>query len=208
MTENVSSEERKVQLRLHLQASDDLRELIGENLIAPELRREFARRIFYLELATPAPVEVHIGSHSFASGEVDDQDLVRTYTRNIENVTSKVHMYVRPLRLAPEVGYAEREGVGASVRFRLALTALEASYLLAPPFNVVDRHHAYALAGLRNEVLIPDDERPEAIARIRRELGVFNPRARRTGIAPDHRNYYYVNRPAIRNRAIEPKKTD
>ena len=205
MTESMPSDDRKVQLRLHLQASDDLRELVGENLILPELRREFARRIFYLELATPAPVEVHLNTRYAGQGGVHDDEIIRNYTRTIEDVSSKTHMYVRPLRLAPEVGYAEREGRGASLRFRLALTALEASQLLAPPFDAVERHHAYALAGLRSEALVPTEERAAAVEQIRRELGVYNPLARRTGLALDHRHYYYLNRPAIRRQLVDPR---
>lgn len=206
MTESASSEERKVQLRLHLQASNDLKELVGENLISPELRREFARRIFYLELATPEPIERRIIPLPFGAEGIEGQDDITAYTRNIEDVTSKIHMYVRPLRLAPELGYGEREGVGANLRFRLALTALDASLLLAPPFDAVDPRRAYALAGLRDEALIPKEERPAAVDQIRRELGVYNPRARQTGLALDHRHYYYLNRPAVRSRAVEPKR--
>lgn len=194
MTESGSSEGRKVELRLHLQASDALRELVGENLIAPDLRREFARRIFYLQMVSPKPVEVL----------QEDVDMAtRDYLRNVEDVDSKVHMYIRPLRLVPEVGYADKEEKAlVSLRFRLALTALEAEYLLAAPFNGTDRHHAYALANLRAEATIPKEERPAAIEKIRRELGVYNPRARQRGVALDHKHYYYMSRPAIRHYAV------
>ena len=207
MTESLSSEERRVQLRLHLQASDDLRELVGENLISPELRREFARRIFYLELATPEPIERRLIPQAYGADEIEGQDILTAYTRNIEDVQSKVHMYVRPLRLAPEVGYAEREGVGVNLRFRLALTALDTSLLLAPPFDSVDSSRTYALAGLRNEALVPKEDRPAAVERIRRELGAYNPRARQAGVALDHRHYYYLNRPVVRSRPAELRKT-
>lgn len=190
MTESASSEDKRVQLRLHLQASDDLRELVGENLIAPDLRREFARRIFYLQLATPQPVEMR---------QEEVEGVTREYLRNIEDVSSKVHMYVRPLRLAPELGYAEREKAMVSLRFRLALTALEANYLLAPPFDIADRQHAFALTHIKEEAIVPAGERPAALEKIRRELGVYNPRARQRGVALDHKHYYYLNRPAIRH---------
>ena len=199
MAESGSSEGRKVELRLHLQASDDLRDLVGENLIAPDLRREFARRIFYLQMAPPEPIEV-------AQGDVDMA--TRDYLRNIEDVDSKVHMYVRPLRLVPEVGYADKEEKAlVSLRFRLALTALEAEYLLATPFNGVDRHHAYALANLREEVIIPREGRSAAVEKIRRELGVYNPRARQRGVALDHKHYYYVSRPALRQYAVPSQQS-
>lgn len=206
MTEIMPSTNRKIQLQLHLQASEDLRDMIGNNIIKEDLRREFARRIFYLQLATPGPVEVHVDPDRFNKIQLEDQEVIRDYTRNIEDIRSKVHMYVRPLHLAPEVGYL-RHDAGINLRFKLALSAIEASNLLAPPFDVIDRQQAYAVTSLPNRAILPSGDHEDALNAMRGELGAYDPVARRRGIAHDHRQHFYVSRPAIRMYPVESSET-
>lgn len=203
MTERASSADNKVQLQLRFQASKDLQRLVGEHLILPELRREFARRVFYLTLAPPKPIEVAVDTSRVSRIDPEMQETLRLYRQGIEDVTSKVHMYVRPLRLAPELGYAAREAAAASLRFRLSLGRAEAEHLLAPPFDQVPPERVYVASHLRDAVLIPSEERADALFAMRMELGVYNVDAQRIGRAPDHRYRYYVDRPSVQSRHVD-----
>jgi hypothetical protein len=203
MSEHASSADKKVQLQLRFQASEDLRRLVGEYLILPDLRREFARRVFYLMLASPKPVEVAVDTSRISRIDPDMQETLRQYRNGIEDITSKVHMYVRPLRLAPELGYAAQEGISASLRFRLALSRVETDYLLARPFDQVPPEKVYVASQLRDEVLIPPEERADALYAMRMDLGVYSVNAQRLGRALDHQYHYYVDRPSVQSRHID-----
>jgi hypothetical protein len=203
MSERASPADNKVQLQLRFQASKDLQRLVGEHLILPDLRREFARRVFYLMLAPPKPIEVAVDTSHISRIDPDMQETLRLYRQGIEDITSKVHMYVRPLRLAPELGYAAQEAVSASLRFRLSLSQTEADRLLAPPFDQVPPSQVYAVSHLHDKVLVPPEERADALFAMRMELGVYSVDAQRLDRALDHRHHYYVDRPSVQSRHID-----
>lgn len=203
MTEILPSVEKKVQLHLQMQSSDGLKKLVGE-LIQPEIRRQFARRILYLVLRPQDPVEIAV-NHDHV-GAIDDETskVIGEYTKNIEDIKSKTHMYNRALHLAPEIGYYKHANPdhGINLRFKLALSAVEASHLFAPPFNAVDSDRAYIVTNLPGSILGPEEERAETLNDMRRKFGVMTNKSWQHERAPD---LYYVSRPTIKKRYVDPQ---
>jgi hypothetical protein len=185
--------ERKVQLQLQLQASDGLKELIGE-LIAPERKREFAQSILYLILHTKYPVEMNVDPIHATVADNEMQRTVREYTSNIE---AGGRIYNRSLHVAPELGTYEfpHEEEGMNLRFKLALPDIEANKLLAPPFDQVSSNRAYVVSHLPNHLLIPSEERNLPLRRMRRRLGSTAHHGNPYVTAPDS---YYVSHPTIK----------
>jgi hypothetical protein len=194
--------EKKVQLQLQLQASDALKVLMGE-LVKPELRRDFARRAIYFALYADPPVEA-IVDNNYADGlDPIVSKEIADYTRNIEDVTSKTHMFNRALHLAPEVGYYAHDNPahGINLRMKLAMSAIEAKYLLAPPFDEVDPEEAYIVTHMPRAILDNDETRPFMLNYIRRRFGTVSGDNGRQARAPD---LYHVSRPTIKKRTTSP----
>jgi hypothetical protein len=197
MTELASSIERKVQLKLQLQASDGLKELVSE-VITPEHRREFAQRILYMILHTQYPVAMNVDPIHATNIDNEMQRTVREYTSNIE---AGGRMYNRSLHVAPELGTYEfaHEEEGMNLRFKLALPDIEANKLLAPPFDQVSSSRAYVVSHLPNHLLLPTEDRSISIRRMRRRLGVAAHQGSQGTVAPD---VYYLSHPTIKKWAI------
>jgi hypothetical protein len=204
MTEILPSVEKKVQLYLQLQASDELKKTVGE-LIQPAIfediqRRDIARHIFSLILHTAEPIvaDLEVDRKSQVDSEADR--LVQEYTKTIED---KGHMYNRSLRLAAEIGAYQHPDsqLGMNLRFKLALPSIEAKKLLAPPFSTVRPDRAYLVASLPGAILISPEKRDEALYRMRRSMGAFASYNKQAMLAPDA---YYVNRPTIKRRPAPP----
>jgi hypothetical protein len=194
--------EKKVQLQLQLQASDALKVLMSE-LVKPELRRDFARHAIYLALYTDPPVETPIDNDSLdgLSSEVGRE--VADYTKNIEDVSTKTHMFNRALHLAPEIGYYEHENHdhGVNLRFKLAVSAIEAKYLFAPPFDETDASGAYIVTHLPRVILDSDMSRSLRLSYMRHK---FTSVSGVDGAQPRAPDLYHVTRPMIKKRISTP----
>ncbi len=182
-----SSDDRVVQLQLQLQASDELKNLMSE-LVQPSLRRDFARRVIYLALYVNPPVEVPV--------DVNLSD----YTKGIEDVTTKSQIYTKSLHLAPEIGmYQHPDSLhGINLRFKLALTALEAGRLLAYPFDEVDADNAYLITNVPGAILGDSEMRPSVLNHMRSRLAPAASSGRQGTRALDA---YYVSRPMVKKRS-------
>lgn len=203
MTEILPSVEKRVQLYLQLQASDELKKVVGE-LIQPAIyddiqRRDIARRIFSLILHTDAPIIASIDTDQERLAGTEADEIIYKYTKLIED---KGHMYNRSLRLASEVGSYQHpdSSRGMNLRFKLALPPIEGGKLLTPPFDMIRRDRAYVIANLPSEILIPAEERGAALHRMRTSMGALARHNTQAIIAPD---MYYVSRPAIKRRSID-----
>lgn len=203
MTEILPSVEKKVQLHLQMQSSDGLKKLTGE-LVQPEIRRNFARGILYLVLRTEDPVELTVNNDLVGAIDGEKSKVIVDYTKNIEDIKSKTHMYNRALHLAPEIGYYRHPNPdhGINLRFKLALSAIEARHLFSPPFDAVDSDRAYAVTNLPGSILGPESERSEILDDMRRKFGVMSNKDWQHDRAPD---LYYVSRPTIKKRYADPQ---
>jgi hypothetical protein len=156
-----------------------------------------------LALYTDPPVEAPVdndaldGLNPVVSREVSD------YTKNIEDVTTKTHMFNRALHLAPEIGYYEHERPehGVNLRFKLAVSAIEAKYLFAAPFDETSADQAYVVTHLPRTILDDDESRPVMLKYMRRKFSAAASASGSQARAPD---LYHVSRPMIKKRIVAP----
>ena len=197
MNELASEFDRKVQLRLQLQASDGLRGLMSE-LIKPELSREFAQRALHFTLYTKYPIEIGVDPLNISPDDVAADQTIRDYTNEIE---AHGKMYNRSLHLARELGVYNypRQTDGINIRLKLLLPQIEAGKLLAPPFEQVSADRAYILSHLPNRLLRAPDERQLALQQIRIKMGAVARQHATSATAPD---IYFVSRPVIKKLPI------
>jgi hypothetical protein len=196
---------------LRFTGSESLSDVIEHTLIKPELRREFARRSFYLFLRTEVPVDVESKTDNI-DRMMNGHDPLESYNAGIAQAHKGHDLYTNHYLLSSRViGGIEystpRRGV--SLLFRLAISEYEKQRLLAPPFAGVTAGAVYVTHDidemwLGDNVLSSDDDRSRAFQDVRAGLGANHASIRERGYLPDN---YHVTHPAaviLQN----PKHTD
>lgn len=183
-----------VPIQLRFEGSPDLKEVVG-SLVKPELRREFARRSFYLYLRTPQPVELPLSFHDINSLERADHT-VDAYYAHLAVQHKGRSVYASHLKLAPLMGHYEHPAPqrGTSLLFQLALEEYEKQQVTSPPFESLRSEDLHVTHYLKDSVMIAECKRPEIYETIKSVMGANNPAVRRRGYAYDS---LYVVHPTI-----------
>lgn len=199
MKGSANSSEPVPRAALRFTGSEALAHVVETALIKPELRREFARRSFYLYLRTEDPVEIQTRAKSVAA-VLNGHDPLERYNAGISLPQRDHNLYTQRLPLSSRViGGAElpMPNRGINLLFRLAISEYEKERLLAPPFDEAMAGAMYVTRDieakwLAEDVLSDHAVQSQALDDMRAELGVKYASVRRRGYLLDN---YYVTHP-------------
>lgn len=185
---------------LRFTGSEALAAVVENTLINPELRREFARRSFYLFLRTETPVEVPHQKKSI-DRMLNGFDPLERYNAGIAQSHKGQDLYIHHYPLSSRViGGAEYvvPNRGLGLLFRLAIGEYEKQRLLAPPFNDVMAGgvfvtHEINEHWLADDVLTANGVESQAMQNFRTNLGANHASIHDRGYLPDS---YYVTHPS------------
>lgn len=189
-----SSDAGGVPLRLRFEGSSDLKEMVGE-LVKPELRREFARRSFYLYLRTPQSIEIPV-SYRNRDQITRVDDVVDSYHAHLAAKHKGRSVYANHLKLEPWMGRNDHPASqrGVILLFKLALEEYEKSQLTFTPFESLRQDDLHVAHYLNDNVTVPESDRHEAYGAVASAMGGNNPAIRQRGYAYDS---LYVTHPTI-----------
>lgn len=184
---------------LRFMGSESLAHVVEKAFIKPELRREFARRSFYLYLRTEDVVGISTRVKS-VEAVLRGHDPLEQYNIDISLPQRGHNLYSQHLPLSSQViGGAELPAPrrGINLLFRLAVSEHEKERLLAPPFDDAMAGAMYITRDidarwLPQDILSDQAIRSQALDDMRAELGIRYAPVRRRGYLLDS---YYVTHP-------------
>jgi len=193
MTNNIPFEQI-VRTQLRFTGSEALSDVVGNSLVKPELRREFARRSFYLYLRTETPVDVsyHYGN---ADGPLHMMDPLDEYNAGIAQRHKGQDLYTNHYDLSSRViGGAEygEPHRGVSLLFQVVVGEYERQRLLSSPFQEAATGPLYVTHDIPEGWLKQSANRSVDYQRMRVRLGALDSDVVRRGYLADH---YYISRP-------------
>lgn len=215
MKGSANSSEPVPRAALRFTGSESLAHVIETTFVKPELRREFARRSFYLYLRTEVPVAVPTRSQS-TIGILNGHDPLERYNAGVAQSHKDHDFYTHHYPLSSKIiGGVERPAPhrGVNLLFRLAVSEYEKEQLLAPPFDSVMAGAMYVTHDIEEQWLAEDvlqGEPPlsQAMGELRAQLGLGYASVRRRGYLLDN---YHVTHPTavvLRNRMPSRSKAN